>query len=346
VRLVFGSRQFLVILFAILALVPVLANPYVLFVSNQLLIYLILAIGLNIVFGYAGQFTLANAAVFGIGAYATSLLQLGAGLPYFLAAPAGAVTAMLIGTLVTLPALRLSGIYLALSTLSLAMFFQWVLLHWNVVTKGGGGFAVPHLDLGPLPIGPDIGIYWLSWITCALLTLFAWRLLRSRIGRCFVAIRDGEIAAQMLGIDLVRYKALAFAISGLYAGIAGALYAPLLGYVAPESFDLFQMIIQKCMIVVGGTGSLIGSVLGATIITLGLEVLREFKWTQEILFGSILIAFVLFQPGGVAVFLRRFAGWDEPLSAVERSRHPIPPRQGDGPSDPPVARQQIVDARP
>lgn len=345
-RLVFGSRQFLFTLFALLALVPIVANPYVLFVSNVLLIYLILAIGLNIVFGYAGQFTLANAAVFGIGAYATSLLQLRLGWPYFLAAPAGAVTAMLIGTVVTLPALRLSGIYLALSTLSLAMFFQWVLLHWNIVTKGGGGFPVPHLDLSPLPIGPDLGIYGLSWIACCLLTVFAWRLLRSRIGRCFVAIRDGEIAAQMLGIDLVRYKALAFAISGFYAGIAGALYAPLLGYVAPESFDLFQMIIQKCMIVVGGAGSLIGSVLGATIITLALEVLREFKWTQEILFGSILIAFVLFQPGGVAVFLRRFAGWDEPLSAIEKSRHPILPDQDGGPNGLPPRRDAAAEAQP
>jgi branched-chain amino acid transport system permease protein len=342
----FGSRHFLFVLFAILALVPAVANPYILFVSNLLLIYLILAIGLNIVFGYAGQFTLANAAVFGIGAYATSLLQLGLGLPYFIAAPAGALTAMLIGTLVTLPALRLSGIYLALSTLSLAMFFQWVLLHWNIVTKGGGGFPVPHLDLSPLPIGPDLGIYWLSWITCCLLTLFAWRLLRSRIGRCFVAIRDGEIAAQMLGIDLVRYKALAFAISGLYAGIAGALYAPLLGYVAPESFDLFQMIIQKCMIVVGGTGSLIGSVLGATIITLGLEVLREFKWTQEILFGSILIAFVLFQPGGVAVYLRRFAGWDEPLSAIGRGRFSLSQDQARAPDGQTPAREPVAEARP
>jgi len=321
VRLAFGSRQFLALLFLGLAIIPWVANPYILYVANLALLYIILALGLNMLVGYAGQFALANAAMFGIGAYGTGLLEVRLGLPYLLAAPGGAVLAMLIGTAITFPALRLSGIYLALSTLAFAMFSQWVLLHWNSVTYGGGGFRVPNLDLSPLPIGPDLGIYYLSWVVTLVLVVLAWSLVRSRIGRAFVAIRDGEIAAQSLGIDLLRYKALAFALSGFYAGVAGALYTPLLGYISPEGFDLFQMIIQKSMIVVGGMGSILGSVIGATVMVAVLELLREFKSTQEIVFGSILIAFVLFRPRGIVTLLRRLPGWEEPLSSFDRRRY-------------------------
>jgi len=323
-RLVFGNRQFLALLFALLAAMPALANPYVLFVCTLAMLYIVLATGLNILVGYAGQFALANAAMFGIGAYGTALLQVRLGLPYAAAAPGGAVLAMLIGTAITLPALRLSGIYLALSTLAFAMFSQWVLLHWNSVTFGAGGFAVPHLDLSPLPIGPDIGIYYLSWAVSLALVVFAWSLMRSRIGRAFVAVRDGEIAAQALGINLLRTKALAFAISGFYAGAAGALYAPLLGYVSPEGFDLFQMIIQKSMIVVGGMGSVVGSVIGAIVMVAVLEILREFKSTQEIVFGGLLIAFVVWRPRGIVAALQRMPGWDEPLSRYSRPRDIAP----------------------
>ncbi|MGE5201944.1 MAG: branched-chain amino acid ABC transporter permease [Acidobacteriota bacterium] len=319
-RLLLGSRQFLALLFAALAIVPAVANPYILYVCNLGMLYIILALGLNILVGYAGQFALANAAMFGIGAYGAGLLQVKLGAPFFLAAPGGAILAMLIGTVIVFPALRLSGIYLGLSTLAFAMFSQWVLLHWNSVTFGGGGFPAPHLDLSPLPIGPDLGIYFLSWIVTIALVAFAWSLVRSRVGRAFVAVRDGEIAAQSLGIDLLRYKALAFAISGFYAGTAGALYAPLLGYVSPEGFDLFQMIIQKSMIVVGGMGSVLGSVLGAAVMVTLLELLRAFKSTQEIVFGSILIVFVMFRPRGLVTLLQLLPGWEEPLSSFDPGR--------------------------
>jgi branched-chain amino acid transport system permease protein len=322
VKAVVGKRQFLALLFAALAIVPWVTNPYILYVANLALLYVILAVGLNILVGYAGQFALANAAMFGIGAYGTALLQVRLGVPYVLAAPGGAVLAMLIGTVMALPALRLSGVYLGLSTLSFALLTQWVLLHWRAVTFGAGGFPVPQLDLSPLPVGPDLGIFYLSWVVALALIVFAWSLLRSRIGRALVAVRDGEIAAQSLGINLLHYKALAFAISGFYAGAAGALYAPLLGYISPEGFDLFQMIIQKSMIVVGGMGSIMGAVIGATVMVALLEVLREFKSTQEIVFGGILIAFVLFRPRGLVTLFKRLPGWEEPLSSFDPARLP------------------------
>ncbi len=333
-----GSRAFLVALFAVFAVVPWVANPYFLFIANLALLYIILATGLNILVGYAGQFALANAAMFGIGAYGTSLLQVRLGVPYAAAAPGGAVLAMLIGTTIALPALRLSGIYLGLISLAFALLSQWVLLHWNSVTFGAGGFPVPHLDLGPLPVGPDLGIFYLSWLVTIALVVLAWLLVRSRIGRAFVAIRDGEIAAQALGVEPLRYKSLAFALSGLYAGAAGALYAPLLGYISPEGFDLFQMIIQKSMIVVGGMGSVIGSVIGAVVMVGVLEALREFKSTQEIVFGAILIAFVLFRPSGIVVFLQRLPGWAERVSATDRHRPASPERAAAAPQTSVVER--------
>lgn len=332
-----GSRPFLILLFAAFAAVPWVANPYTLYIGNLALLYIILSIGLNILVGYAGQLALANAAMFGIGAYGASLLQVRLGVPYFAAAPGGAILAMLIGTVIALPALRLSGIYLALISLAFAMFTQWVLLHWNSVTYGAGGFPVPHIDLSPLPVGPDLGIYYVSWLVTIVMVALAWSLLRSRIGRAFIAIRDGEIAAQSLGIDLLRYKALAFALSGFYAGIAGALYAPLLGYVSPEGFDLFQMIIQKSMIVVGGMGSVMGSVIGAVVMVAVLEVLREFKSTQEIVFGAILIAFVLFRPRGIVALLQRLPGWEEPASSFDRARYALPRELASAAEPPPAA---------
>ena len=315
-----GNRSFLALLFGTLLLLPAFANQYTLFVGNLMLLYIILASGLNILVGFAGQLAFANAAIYGIGAYGTALLQVHFGWSFWVAAPLGAVLAMVIGTLLAFPALRLSGIFLALATLAFAQATQWVLWHWQSVTFGAGGFSVPAPAFGWIPIKPDYGIYFVSWIVTVVLLLFTWRIMRSRIGRAFVAMRDGEIAAQALGIDLLKYKAIAFALSSFYAGAAGALYSALLGFVSPEAFDLFQMIIHKSMIVVGGLGSVVGSVLGASLLVYVMELLREFKSTQEIVFGCLLVGFMVFQPNGLVVFMKRWIpGWEEPLHLTDRA---------------------------
>src|SRR5262252_5368325 len=319
VRALVGHRSFLTLLFGALLVLPAFANQYTLFVGNLMLLYIILALGLNMLVGFAGQLAFANAAIYGIGAYGTALLEVHLGWSFWIAAPIGAVLAMVIGTLLAFPALRLSGIFLALATLAFAQATQWVLWHWESVTFGAGGFRAPVPQFGWIPIKPDYGVYLVSWAVTLLLLLFTWRIMRSRIGRAFVAMRDGEIAAQALGIDLLTYKATAFALSSFYAGVAGALYSGLLGFVSPEGFDLFQMIIQKAMIVVGGLGSVVGSVLGASLLVYVMEVLREFKSTQEIVFGALLITFMVFQPNGLVVFMKRWLpGWEEPLHLAGR----------------------------
>lgn len=331
----FGRRNVLLVLLALAAILPPFANGYQLFVGNLILIYVLLAIGLNVLVGYAGQLAFAHAAMFGIGAYTTGLLQVKLGWPFWGAFPCGGLMAAAVGTALALPALRMSGLYLALSTLAFAQATQWVFLHWESVTFGAGGFKTPHLSFAPLPIGKPLGLYYLSLILAVLLYAFARHMVASRIGRAFVAVRDGEIAAESLGIDLLRYKALAFGISGFYAGIAGGLYSALLNFVAPEGYDLFQMIIQKSTIVVGGMGSIAGSVLGATTIILVLELLREFKGLQEIVFGAILVGFVLFMRGGLASFLRQHVrGWDEPMHAAKPSAIPEERRAALPPGEP------------
>jgi branched-chain amino acid transport system permease protein len=312
----FGRRNVLLALLAVAVVVPLVANVYYLFVMNLIVIYVILAIGLNILVGYAGQLAFANAAMFGIGAYGTGLMQVHLGWPFWLAFPVGALISCLVGLAISLPALRMSGLYLALSTLAFAQFAQWVFLHWESVTFGAGGFKTPALSFAPLPVAKPAGVYYLSLALAVLLFVFARNVVCSRIGRAFVAVRDGEVAAQSLGIDLLRYKALAFALSGLYAGIGGGLYSALLNFVAPEGFDLFQMILQKSMIVVGGLGSVAGAVLGAAMVVVLLEALREVKGAQELVFGALLVMFVLFLRGGLVSMIKRHVrGWEEPLRA-------------------------------
>lgn len=319
----FGRRNVLLAMLLFAAVAPTFLNPYYLFVANTILIYVLLAIGLNVLVGYAGQLAFANAAMFGIGAYGTGLLQVHFGWPFWLAFPLGALIATGVGLAISLPALRLSGLYLALSTLAFAQFTQWVFLNWESVTFGAGGFKTPPISFAPLPVSKTMGLYYLSLILVLVLFALAQNLVRSRIGRAFVAVRDGEIAAESLGVDLLRYKALAFGISGFYAGIAGGLYSAMLNFVSPEGFDLFQMVIHKAMIIVGGLGSIVGSVLGAGTLVFVLEALRKVKGVQEIAFGAILVGFILFMPGGIIGFLKdKVRGWGEPLHRVRASRRP------------------------
>jgi len=313
-----SRRGVVAVVMLVLAVVPWLANPYLVYVVNTALIYVILAVGLNILLGYTGQFAFANAALFGIGAYATGLLQVRGGLPFWLAFVAGSLLTALVGVLVALPALRLSGLYLALLTLAFAQFTQWVMLNAEKITFGAGGFKVPPLSFAPLPLTNAQGVYYLTLSVAAVLVAAAWNTVRSGIGRALVAVRDSEVAAEALSIDLARYKTIAFAMSALYAGVAGGLYSAMLNFVAPEGFDLFQMVVQFSMVVVGGLGSVWGAALGAGAVVGVQEALRAFKGGQEIAFGLLLMACIVFLPDGlISILKRRLRGWDEPLRAVD-----------------------------
>ena len=311
----FSSARIVALAFFVLtALIPLISNEYVFFVGQLTLIYAILALGLNILIGYAGQFAFANAALFGIGAYCYGLLAVKLGAPFGLAVLGGAVGALLVGALIAIPALRLQGVYLALVTLSFAQFTHWVLTHWDDVTYGAGGFRVPPFNFTLLGVSPRIILFSLTWFTTLVAFLCCWNVIHSRYGRAFAAVRDGETAAQSLGINLALYKGLAFGISGLLAGIAGAFHAATLNFVAPESFDLTQMVLQFTMVLLGGLGSLVGSLIGAACLMLMMEITRGARDLQELVFGGALLFLVLFQPGGIVALLQRFLPkWGEAL---------------------------------
>jgi len=298
----------------VLVLLPVVLNPYLVFVTTLIFVYSILALGLNLLLGYAGQFAFANAAFFGIGAYATALLEVHTGVSFWIGLPLGGLITAAIGVLVALPALRLSGLYLAMATLAFAQLVQWTLIHWQSVTFGAGGIKVPGPGFGPSPFTYETNVYYLCLLVATLAVLATWNIVRSKTGRAFVAIRDGEVAAQALAIDLARYKSIAFGLSALYAGIAGGLHSALLRFIAPEGYDLFQMVTHFSMVVIGGLGSVTGSVLGAVLLTLLPEVLRTVKSIQEIIFGAILMLCIIFLPDGLYGFIRRHVeAWRETL---------------------------------
>ena len=273
-------------------------NPYTLFLLTRIVIFVMLIVGLNIMLGYSGQFTFAHAALFGVGAYTTGLLQVHLGLPFVPSIMLAVVLVTAAGTLLALPALRISGIHLAIATLAVAQAVTWVLVNWTDVTFGAGGFRAPSLRM--FGMDKTQTIFVVSLVLTTAVYLLVRQLLTTSFGRRFIAIRDNQVAAAANGVHVTRVKAQAFAISAAIAGLSGGLYSSLLGFVAPESFNLEQMILMKIMVVVGGIGTMLGSVIGPIVVLTLQEWLRDREGWLEIIFGGMLVAFVLFLPRGLA----------------------------------------------
>jgi len=316
-----GRRPVMLLGALVFAVWPLLFNPYFVYAANLALVYILLAVGLNFVIGYAGQLAFANAALFGIGSYTTGLLIYDAGWPFWLALPAGAVMTMVVGVVVALPALRLRGLYLALGTVAFAQFALWVFIHWDGVTYGNAGFVVPPISFAGVGLNKIEGVYYLSFLLVVLALLVAYGVIRSRVGRALIAIRESEVAAEALGIDITVNKTVAYGLSALYAGVAGGLFTALLGVVVPESFNLFQVVLQFCMVIVGGLGSVAGAAIGAVALITLQESLRGLQEVQEIAFGGLLLVTLLFFQGGIAATLKRWVpGWQEPCHRGGRER--------------------------
>ena len=300
---------------ALLNVIPGVAPGYVLYLVSLALIYAVVAIGLGILIGHTGQISLGHAGFFAIGAYASALLTLRVGLPFVVAVlVAGSVSAA-IGFLLGLPALRLSGPYLAVATLGFGLAIPQLVVWQGSWTGGSSGLH--GLPLASLPLGAftivfrtDQDYYYLAAAVLIVLTIFARNIVASHTGRAFVAIRDSEIAARAMGVDLVRYKTTAFALSALYAGIAGALYANLLHGISPEDFTVLLSVDFLTMIVLGGLGSVGGALSGALLLTFlqnaltRLPVVHDFKNLYIVVLGAILILTIAFLPHGLAGVMR------------------------------------------
>jgi len=300
---------------ALLNVIPGIAPGYVLYLVSLALIYAIVAIGLGILIGHTGQISLGHAGFFAIGAYASALLTLRLGLPFVVAVlVAGSVSAA-IGFLLGLPALRLSGPYLAVATLGFGLAIPQLLVwqgSWTGGSSGLHGLPLASLALGAFTIvfRTDQDYYYLTAAMLIVLTIFARNVVTSHTGRAFVAIRDSEIAARAMGVNLVRYKTTAFALSALYAGIAGALYAHLLHGISPEDFTVLLSVDFLTMIVLGGLGSVGGALSGALLLTFlqnaltRLPVVHDFKNLYIVVLGAILILTIAFLPHGLAGVMR------------------------------------------
>ena len=295
-------RAVLVALLAVLCLLPLVLNNYLQFVVNTMLVYCLVAVGFNVVIGYLGQLAFANAAFFGIGAYATGLSMVHFGLPYPAAMVVGTAAGGIAGGLVGLPALRVKGYYLAIITLAVGELLRWLYVHVDKITFGSGGFNVPDIRVFGLTLD-DKGKYYLFLAAVAIAIAATSLLLRSRFGRAFVAIRNNELAAASLGIAVKRTKVIAFAWSGLIVGLAGALYAALNGRVSPDTFGLSQMLMHFAIVMIGGLGSLAGSIIGAVLLTAAPELLRNFPGLEEIVFSLLLIGVLFLMPKGIGGLL-------------------------------------------
>lgn len=288
---------------------PRFVPQYFLFIGNLLMMYAVLAIGLDLLLGWAGQFAFAHIAFFGLGAYATVLLQTRLGLAFIAAMPLAAILASLVGMLIAIPAARLRAVYLALATFAFAEGAQWVFNAWDVVTGGADGLRIKAPELFGYAMGTDPSAFPFMAVVLALVIAGTMYLTSSRLGRAFCAIRDSEHAAAASGIDVRRTKIVVFAISAAYAGIAGALFTTFQSFMNPDTFGFTQIVLVLSMVVIGGLGTLPGALLGAVILGMLPEVMRTTMdslliW-QELVYGLVLILAMMYMPRGLwGTFMR------------------------------------------
>jgi branched-chain amino acid transport system permease protein len=307
-------------LFAAFVLVfPFVAGPYWLSLANQVAIATTGALGLNILVGYTGQISMGQGAFMAVGAYSAGILTTRLGIPFWASIPLAALVTAAIGLVFGLPSLRLKGLYLAIATLAAQQIVEWVVTHWTGLTGGTEALVVPAPVLFGVRLNADFPFYWIATLTAAGTALFVANLFRSRVGRAFVAIRDQDIAASALGVDVFRYKLLAFGTSSFFVGLAGALVAHYRSIVTWERFTIETSILYLAMIIIGGLGTISGSFFGAAFIlllpaminTLGRAlqgvapaVAAVLPAVQQGAFGVVIILFLVLEPQGLAKLWR------------------------------------------
>ena len=284
----------------LLTIPHLLPGKYLLQLVNLGLISLIVVVGLNYITGYCGQINFGQAAFWGIGAYVTALSTMN-GVSFWFALPLAAVATGLCSLLLGIPTLKLRAYYLAMATIGFGEIVQLVLIHWEPVTGGTSGLrGVPGVSIAGHLISGNLEQYYFLLVWCALALCLALRVRASKLGRAMIALRDSEIAAEVAGVDTVRIKMLAFAMSSMYAGVAGGLYVSYVNYVSPDLFSNAQAVLFFTMLVVGGTGSAVGAVLGTALLTALPEALRFLKEWYLVLYGVGVILIIIFIPEGLA----------------------------------------------
>ncbi len=298
------------LLLAALVAAPFLLSTYYVGEISFLFLLAIASVGLMILAGHAGLVSLGHAAFMGIGAYAHAIL-LGQGVPFLISLPVAGLVAGSIGILLGIPALRMTGLYLAIATLAFSVIVEHVLGQWDGLTAGHGGMAVPEATILGLDVTAGPVFYFVCLVVLIIVILLAANLIRSQTGRALIAIRDSEIAAQCLGVNLAATKITVFAVSAAITGVAGGLFAHKITWLEPTSFNVLLSLQLLMMVVVGGLGSLKGAVYGAVFLGLldpAIAILKDYlpkeiagqTGLQLTVFGVILVVFVLYEPLGIA----------------------------------------------
>jgi branched-chain amino acid transport system permease protein len=301
-----------VLLFALACALPFAIGNYRVFQMTLVLAYSIALLGLNMLTGYNGQISLGHGAFYAIGGYTAAVLMDKFGVPYWATIPVAGAVCFVVGFLFGLPALRLEGLYLALATFALGVAMPQILKHEGLAHWTGGSQGIVIVKPDPPEwsgVSQDQWLYFFTLAWVVVLFVLGWNLLRGRIGRAMVAIRDQPIAAQAMGVNTAMVKSLTFGVSALYTGIAGALGAIVIQFVAPDSFDIFLSIALLTGVVIGGLASISGAFFGALFIQFVPNVADEIsKAAPWAIYGIVLIAFMYAMPTGVAGFVRLVRG--------------------------------------
>ena len=287
------------IVLALLAALPLVATSYYLYLVELAMINVIVAIGLNLLSGNCGQISLCNASFMGIGAYCTALLTTRLGLPTLIALPASVIVAALLGAALGYPARRLSGLYLALITLGFLELVDIVIEEFPVYTGGIRGLKVPRPEILGFSFQSNASLYLFVFVLTVGAVIVGANIQRSRYGRAFDAVRQSPFAAQALGIPVAHVKLIAFSLNAAFAGLAGGILAGVVGFIDPPEFGILASIQHITFIVVGGLGSIAGSIAGAVVLTALPEALRGVQEYGELIYGFILLGTLLFLPKGL-----------------------------------------------
>lgn len=322
----------LVLLLAVLFVaIPLLAGNYVLDVLNNIAITLIAALGLQIVIGFTGQISLGHAAFMAVGAYTSAMLSTHLGLSFWIAMPLAALTAGLLGIVIAMPALRIRGFYVAVTTLAAHYVIMWVILHGGDLTKGISGLTAGEITIGSFVFDTELKFYFLVMSLAALAVFFTSNVMRTKIGRAMIAVRDNDLAAGFMGINVFRTKVVSFFLSSMYAGVAGSLLAHYQGIITVDQFTLMDSIWILAMLVVGGA-TITGVIMGVVFFKLLSQVVlfggplvgsmfpsfggSAVSAGMQILFGVVVILFLIFEPRGLShrwqITLSTFRLWPFP----------------------------------
>ncbi len=312
-------RMMAILSVLVLCAAPLFLDSYFISIFIQMSYLGIAALGLNILVGYTGQISLGHGAFFGFGAFASAWLNISMGIPVFLCIPLAGFLTMAVGMMFGMPAARIKGLYLAIATLAAQFIIEDFFARAEWFSGGSSGSMAEPINLFGFAFDTDESFYYIALFAFVVMFIWGCNLMRSRDGRAFVAVRDHYLSAEIMGVKLNKYRLLSFGISSFYAGIGGALYAHYLGYVSAEGFTIFMSIQFLAMIIIGGLGSIKGTMMGVIFMVLlpevlsgGVGMMQETEWgnipmvvdglayIKEMAIGLVIIMFLIFEPEGLA----------------------------------------------